>query len=197
MPKISAKGKRMPQSPIRKLAPYADSAKNLGKKVYHLNIGQPDIHTPVNAINAIKNLNMKVLAYSKSEGETELRLKIAEYYRKLGIGIFETEIIVTNGASEALFFSLGSVMDPDDEIIIPEPFYANYNGFSAANGIKIVPILSSIDENFALPNISEFEKLITAKTRGIMICNPNNPTGYVYSRDEIISLVKHLWNVPV
>lgn len=190
MPKISAKGKRMPQSPIRKLAPYADSAKNLGKKVYHLNIGQPDIHTPVNAINAIKNLNMKVLAYSKSEGETELRLKIAEYYRKLGIGIFETEIIVTNGASEALFFSLGSVMDPDDEIIIPEPFYANYNGFSAANGIKIVPILSSIDENFALPNISEFEKLITAKTRGIMICNPNNPTGYVYSRDEIISLVK-------
>lgn len=190
MPKISAKGNRMPQSPIRKLAPYADSAKNLGKKVYHLNIGQPDIHTPVNAINAIKNLNMKVLAYSKSEGETELRLKIAEYYRKLGIGIFETEIIVTNGASEALFFSLGSVMDPDDEIIIPEPFYANYNGFSAANGIKIVPILSSIDENFALPNISEFEKLITAKTRGIMICNPNNPTGYVYSRDEIISLVK-------
>ena len=189
MPKISAKGNRMPQSPIRKLAPYADSAKNLGKKVYHLNIGQPDIHTPVNAINAIKNLNMKVLAYSKSEGETELRLKIAEYYRKLGIGIFETEIIVTNGASEALFFSLGSVMDPDDEIIIPEPFYANYNGFSAANGIKIVPILSSIDENFALPNISEFEKLITAKTRGIMICNPNNPTGYVYSRDEIISLV--------
>lgn len=190
MPKISAKGNRMPQSPIRKLAPYADSAKNLGKKVYHLNIGQPDIHTPVNAINAIKNLNMKVLAYSKSEGETELRLKIAEYYRKLGIGIFETEIIVTNGASEALFFSLGSVMDPDDEIIIPEPFYANYNGFSAANGIKIVPILSSIDENFALPNISEFEKLITARTRGIMICNPNNPTGYVYSRDEIISLVK-------
>ena len=189
MPKISAKGNRMPQSPIRKLAPYADSAKNLGKKVYHLNIGQPDIHTPVNAINAIKNLNMKVLAYSKSEGETELRLKIAEYYRKLGIGIFETEIIVTNGASEALFFSLGSVMDPDDEIIIPEPFYANYNGFSAANGIKIVPILSSIDENFALPNISEFEKLITARTRGIMICNPNNPTGYVYSRDEIISLV--------
>lgn len=190
MPKISAKGKRMPQSPIRKLAPYADSAKNLGKKVYHLNIGQPDIHTPVNAINAIKNLNIKVLAYSKSEGETELRLKIAEYYRKIGIGIFETEIIVTNGASEALFFSLGSVMDPDDEIIIPEPFYANYNGFSAANGIKIVPISSSIDENFALPNISEFEKLITARTRGIMICNPNNPTGYVYSRDEIISLVK-------
>ena len=114
---------------------------------------------------------MKVLAYSKSEGETELRLKIAEYYRKLGIGIFETEIIVTNGASEALFFSLGSVMDPDDEIIIPEPFYANYNGFSAANGIKIVPILSSIDENFALPNISEFEKLITAKTRGIIYKN--------------------------
>ena len=190
MPKISAKGKRMPQSPIRKLAPYADKAKNLGKKVYHLNIGQPDVYTPVKAINAIKNLDMKVLAYSKSEGEIELRLKIAEYYRKISIRIFESEIIITNGASEALFFSLGSIMDPGDEIIIPEPFYANYNGFSAANGISIVPIFSSIDENFALPNISEFEKLITTKTRGILICNPNNPTGYVYSRSEILSLVK-------
>ena len=180
MPTISKKGTLMPESPIRKLVPYAEKAKEKGVKVFHLNIGQPDIETPSAAIEAIKNTNIKVLAYSKSEGNIELRSKICNYYKKFNVSISESQIIVTSGASEALLFTIGSIMDPGDEIIIPEPFYANYNGFSVANGVNIVPIFSSIDNNFALPKIEEFENLISTKTKAILICNPNNPTGYVY-----------------
>lgn len=190
MPSISTKGNLMPESPIRKLVPYAEKAKQRGIKVFHLNIGQPDIETPKNAINAVKNADIKILAYSKSEGDLVLREKISEYYRTFNVLVSSSEIIVTSGASEALLFSIGSIMDPNDEIIIPEPFYANYNGFSVANGVKIVPIFSSIDDNFSLPNIEEFENLITDKTKAILICNPNNPTGYVYSKEELKRLIK-------
>ena len=190
MPSISTKGNLMPESPIRKLVPYAEKAKQKGIKVFHLNIGQPDIETPKNAINAVKNADIKILAYSKSEGDLVLRQKISEYYRTFNVLVSSSEIIVTSGASEALLFSIGSIMDPNDEIIIPEPFYANYNGFSVANGVKIVPIFSSIDDNFSLPNIEEFENLITNKTKAILICNPNNPTGYVYSKEELKRLIK-------
>jgi aspartate aminotransferase len=190
MPSISNKGNLMPESPIRKLVPYAEKAKQRGIKVFHLNIGQPDIETPKNAINAVKNADIKILAYSKSEGDLVLRQKISEYYRTFNVLVSSSEIIVTSGASEALLFSIGSIMDPNDEIIIPEPFYANYNGFSVANGVKIVPIFSSIDDNFSLPNIEEFENLITDKTKAILICNPNNPTGYVYSKEELKILIK-------
>jgi len=190
MPSISTKGNLMPESPIRKLVPYAEKAKQKGVKVFHLNIGQPDIETPENAINAVKNADIKILAYSKSEGDLVLRQKISEYYRTFNVLVSSSEIIVTSGASEALLFSIGSIMDPNDEIIIPEPFYANYNGFSVANGVKIVPIFSSIDDNFSLPNIEEFENLITDKTKAILICNPNNPTGYVYSKEELKILIK-------
>jgi len=190
MPSISTKGNLMPESPIRKLVPYAEKAKQKGVKVFHLNIGQPDIETPKNAINAVKNADIKILAYSKSEGDLVLRQKISEYYRTFNVLVSSSEIIVTSGASEALLFSIGSIMDPNDEIIIPEPFYANYNGFSVANGVKIVPIFSSIDDNFSLPNIEEFENLITDKTKAILICNPNNPTGYVYSKEELKRLIK-------
>ena len=190
MPSISTKGNLMPESPIRKLVPYAEKAKQKGIKVFHLNIGQPDIETPKNAINAVKNADIKILAYSKSEGDLVLREKISEYYKTFNVLISSSEIIITSGASEALLFSIGSIMDPNDEIIIPEPFYANYNGFSVANGVKIVPIFSSIDDNFSLPNIEEFENLITDKTKAILICNPNNPTGYVYSKEELNRLIK-------
>ena len=190
MPSISTKGNLMPESPIRKLVPYAEKAKQRGIKVFHLNIGQPDIETPKNAINAVKNADIKILAYSKSEGDLILREKISEYYKTFNVLVSSSEIIVTSGASEALLFSIGSIMDPNDEIIIPEPFYANYNGFSIANGVKIVPIFSSIDDNFSLPNIEEFENLITDKTKAILICNPNNPTGYVYSKEELKRLIK-------
>ena len=190
MPSISNKGNLMPESPIRKLVPYAEKAKQRGIKVFHLNIGQPDIETPKNAINAVKNADIKILAYSKSEGDLVLREKISEYYKTFNVLVSSSEIIVTSGASEALLFSIGSIMDPNDEIIIPEPFYANYNGFSVANGVKIVPIFSSIDDNFSLPNIEEFENLITDKTKAILICNPNNPTGYVYSKEELKRLIK-------
>lgn len=190
MPSISTKGNLMPESPIRKLVPYAEKAKQKGIKVFHLNIGQPDIETPKNAINAVKNADIKILAYSKSEGDLVLREKISEYYKTFNVLVSSSEIIVTSGASEALLFSIGSIMDPNDEIIIPEPFYANYNGFSVANGVKIVPIFSSIDDNFSLPNIEEFENLITDKTKAILICNPNNPTGYVYSKEELKRLIK-------
>ena len=190
MPSISNKGNLMPESPIRKLVPYAEKAKQKGIKVFHLNIGQPDIETPKNAINAVKNADIKILAYSKSEGDLVLREKISEYYQTFNVFVSSSEIIVTSGASEALLFSIGSIMDPNDEIIIPEPFYANYNGFSVANGVKIVPIFSSIDDNFSLPNIEEFENLITDKTKAILICNPNNPTGYVYSKEELKRLIK-------
>ena len=190
MPSISKKGNLMPESPIRKLVPYAEKAKAKGVKVYHLNIGQPDIETPVDAINAVKKSDIKVLAYSKSEGDLVLREKISKYYKSHNVEITTSEIIVTSGASEALLFTIGSIMDPDDEVIIPEPFYANYNGFSIANGVKIVPIFSSIENNFSLPNIDKFESLISDKTKAILICNPNNPTGYVYSKEEIKRLVE-------
>jgi len=190
MPNISIKGKSMPESPIRKLVPYAEDAKKRGIKVFKLNIGQPDIETPTQAIDAVKNSNIKILAYSRSEGSDNYRSKLAQYYSKKNISVKQNDIIVTSGASEALFFTLGSIMDPGDEIIIPEPFYANYNGFSVANGIKILPITSSIEDNFSLPKISEFKKLITPKTKAILICNPNNPTGYLYSKEEIKKLVE-------
>ena len=190
MPKISIKGKLMPESPIRKLVPYAEDAKKRGVEVFHLNIGQPDIETPIQAIEAVKNSNIKVLAYSRSEGSENYRKKLSDYYAKKNISVSDQDIIVTSGASEALFFTLGSIMDPGDEIIIPEPFYANYNGFSIANGVKILPVNSSIDDNFSLPQIGEFKKLITQKTKAILICNPNNPTGYLYSKDEIKKLIE-------
>ncbi|WP_456464106.1 pyridoxal phosphate-dependent aminotransferase [Lutibacter sp.] len=188
MPRISTKGKNMPESPIRKLVPYAENAKKRGIEVFHLNIGQPDIKTPAVALEAIKNNTIKVLAYSRSEGSEEYRKKIAEYYAKNNIDVTADEIIVTTGGSEALLFAMGSIADPGDEIIIPEPFYANYNGFSTASGVKIVPVVSKIEDNFALPPISEFEKLITSKTKAILICNPGNPTGYLYSKEEIEKL---------
>lgn len=188
MPTISNKGKKMPESPIRKLVPYAEQAKKKGIEVFHLNIGQPDIKTPQVALDAIKNNTVEVLSYSRSEGSEEYRKKIANYYKNKGINVDFNDIIVTTGGSEALLFALGSVADEGDEIIIPEPFYANYNGFSTASGLKIVPVISKIENNFALPPIEEFEKLITPKTRAILICNPGNPTGYLYSKNEIEKL---------
>lgn len=188
MPKISVKGLNMPESPIRKLVPYAEEAKKRGTKVYHLNIGQPDIKTPQMALDAVKNNSIEVLAYARSEGSETYRKKLASYYRRHDIDVSETDIIVTTGGSEALLFTLGSITDFGDQIIIPEPFYANYNGFSVANGIDVVPIESSIENSFALPPIEAFEEKITEKTKAILICNPGNPTGYLYSEEEIIKL---------
>tara|TARA_R110001583_G_scaffold58714_4_gene174832 strand:- start:6811 stop:8004 length:1194 start_codon:yes stop_codon:yes gene_type:complete len=190
MPSISIKGKNMPESPIRKLVPFAENAKKRGIEVFHLNIGQPDIKTPDCALNAIKNNTIKVLSYSRSEGSEEYRQKIATYYTKNNINVTADEIIVTTGGSEALLFAIGSITDPGDELIIPEPFYANYNGFSIASSVTIVPVISKIENNFALPPIEEFEKLITPKTKAILICNPGNPTGYLYSKEEIEKLAK-------
>ena len=190
MPSISNKGNLMPESPIRKLVPFAEQAKKKGIKVFHLNIGQPDIETPKSALKAVKNADIKVLAYSKSEGDLNLREKISDYYSRHNVKISSSDIIITSGASEALLFTIGSIMDSMDEIIIPEPFYANYNGFSAANGVNIVPVSSSIDDNFSLPKIDDFESLISSKTKAILICNPNNPTGYVYSESEIKRLIE-------
>ena len=178
----------MPESPIRKLVPYAEEAKKRGVRVFHLNIGQPDIATPKVALDAVKNNDISVLSYARSEGSEEYRRKLSAYYRKNDIDVTEKDIIITTGGSEALLFTLGSITDFGDEIIIPEPFYANYNGFSVANGIKVVPIVSSIDNDFALPPIENFEALITEKTKAILICNPGNPTGYLYSRSELIKL---------
>ena len=178
----------MPESPIRKLVPYAEKAEKQGKKVFYLNIGQPDIKTPTVAVDAVKNLSLDILAYSRSEGSENYRIKIAEYYKKNSIDVTHDDIIVTTGGSEALLFAFGSIMDKDDEIIIPEPFYANYNGFSTASGVNVIPVISKIEDNFALPPIEEFEKLITPKTKAILICNPGNPTGYLYSKDEIKQL---------
>ena len=184
MPSISKKGLEMPESPIRKLVPYAEEAKKKGVKVIHLNIGQPDIKTPKIALDAVKNNTLTVLEYSRTEGSEVYREKLATYYAKHHIHITAQDIVVTTGGS----FTMGSIADNNDEIIIPEPFYANYNGFATAMGIKVVPVVSQIDDNFALPPIEEFEKLITAKTKAILICNPGNPTGYLYSRDEIQKL---------
>ncbi|MDA7706731.1 pyridoxal phosphate-dependent aminotransferase [Flavobacteriaceae bacterium] len=188
MPKISQKGVQMPQSPIRKLVPYAEQAKKEGVNVYHLNIGQPDIKTPEVALNAVKNNTLDILAYSRSEGSETYRTKLAAYYKKNDILVSPNDIIITTGGSEALFFTFGSIMDPEDEVIIPEPFYANYNGFSTAQGVKVVPVVSNIESNFALPPIADFEALITPKTKAILICNPGNPTGYLYSKTEIKQL---------
>ena len=188
MPTISNKGMKMPESPIRKLVPYAEDAKKRGVKVFHLNIGQPDIKTPQIALNAVKNNNVEVLEYARSEGSETYREKLTRYYKKNNIHVTSQDIIVTTGGSEALFFTFGSIMDPDDEVIIPEPFYANYNGFSTASGVKVVPVISKIENNFALPPIEEFEKLITPRTKAILICNPGNPTGYLYSKEEIKKL---------
>ena len=178
----------MPESPIRKLVPFAEDAKKRGIEVYHLNIGQPDIETPQAALKAVKENDIKVLSYARSEGSETYRKKLSHYYKQNHIDVTEKDIIVTTGGSEALLFTLGSITDFGDEIIIPEPFYANYNGFSVANGIKVVPIVSSIDDDFALPPIEEFEKLISKKTKAILICNPGNPTGYLYSKDELKKL---------
>ena len=180
----------MPESPIRKLVPYAERAIKKGKTIYHLNIGQPDIKTPEVALDAVSSHSLKIIAYTRSEGSEKYRTKIAKYYSKHNIHVNHDDIIVTTGGSEALLFAFGSVMDVNDEVIIPEPFYANYNGFSTASGVKIVPVNSKIEDNFALPPIEEFEKLITDKTKAILICNPGNPTGYLYSKDEIKKLAE-------
>lgn len=178
----------MPESPIRKLVPFAEAAKKRGTKVIHLNIGQPDIKTPKVALDAVKNNTLEVLEYSRTEGSEEYREKLAKYYAKYDIHVTAPEIIITTGGSEALAFVMGSIMDNDEEIIIPEPFYANYNGFATAAGVTVVPVISKIENNFALPPIEEFEKLITPKTKAILICNPGNPTGYLYSKEEIEKL---------
>lgn len=189
MPQISTKGAEMPESPIRKLVPFAEQAYKQNKKVYHLNIGQPDIKTPQKALDAVSNHNLSVLAYSRSEGSEQFRQKIADYYKSKSIDVGPSDIVVTTGGSEALLFAMGSVCNADDEIIIPEPFYANYNGFARASDVKVVPVVARIEDNFALPPIEEFEALISPKTKAILICNPGNPTGYLYAKSEIQSLV--------
>ncbi len=195
MPVISNKGKNMPESPIRKLVPFAEKAYQENKKVYHLNIGQPDIKSPQVALDAVTKNKLSIIAYSRSEGSQEYREKISNYYKKNDIPVEANDIIVSTGGSEALLFAMGTIADQGDEIIIPEPFYANYNGFATASGVNIVPVISKIEDNFALPPISEFEKLITPRTRAIIICNPGNPTGYLYSKEEIKKLasivIKH------
>ena len=188
MPSISSKGLKMPESPIRKLVPYAEKAAKSGKEIYYLNIGQPDIKSPKVALDAVANHQLETLAYSRSEGSEEYREKIAAYYNRNNIPVTGNDIIVTTGGSEALLFAMGTICDHGDEIIIPEPFYANYNGFATASGVNIVPVISKIEDNFALPPISEFEKLISPKTKAIIICNPGNPTGYLYSKEEIKKL---------
>ena len=188
MPKISQKGIAMPESPIRKLVPFAEKAKKAGKKVYHLNIGQPDIKTPELALDAIHNFSNEVVEYSHSAGFESYRKGLASYYQNLAIDVDYNDVMVTTGGSEALLFALNSCLDHGDEIIIPEPFYANYNGFSISAGVKVKPIATSINDGFALPAIEEFEKLITPKTKAILICNPGNPTGYLYSKKELETL---------
>jgi len=188
MPVISHKGKQMPASPIRKLTPFADLAKKNGKKVFHLNIGQPDIETPENMLQAIKNIDFKIWAYTPSQGNASYREKLTTYYNKLDYNISADNILVTTGGSEAITIAMQTCLDPGDEAIIPEPFYANYNGFACMADIVVKPIPSSIENGFALPEISAFEKLIGPKTKAIIICNPNNPTGYLYSRKEMQDL---------
>ncbi len=188
MPSISKKGQDMPESPIRKLVPYAEQAEASGKSIYYLNIGQPDIKTPEVALQAVRENDVEILSYSRSEGSDTYRKKIAAYYDQHDINVSHKDIIVTTGASEAIAFLFGSIMDPDDEVIICEPFYANYIAFATAASVKVKPIISRIEDNFALPPIGEFEKLITERTKAIMICNPGNPTGYLYSKEEIDNL---------
>ena len=185
MPQTSERGKMMPQSPIRKLVPLADKAKERGVKVYHLNIGQPDLNTPQVALEAIRNIDRKVLEYSPSDGIKSLRIKLAEYYKRFKIEVEPSDIIVTSGGSEAVNFAFMSCLDPGDEIIVPEPAYANYTAFAISAGAVIKPIVSSIEDGFALPSIDKFEEQITPRTKGILICNPNNPTGYLYTQNEM------------
>lgn len=191
MPKISSRGMALPPSPIRKLVPYADAAKEKGIKVFHLNIGQPDIETPKEAMDAVRNFSGKILEYSHSAGNLSYRKALVDFYSKMNISLNSDEIIITTGGSEAILFAIMSCLDKDDEIIIPEPFYANYNGYAIASLCKIVPITSSIENGFSLPPIDEFEQKITAKTKAILICNPNNPTGYLYT-DEELELLKNI-----
>ena len=178
----------MPPSPIRKLVPYAEAAKKKGIKVFHLNIGQPDIETPPSILDAVRKTDIRVLEYSHSAGNESYRRKLVSYYKSVGINVTADEILVTTGGSEAILFAFFACLDPGDEVIVPEPFYANYNGFAVAAGINIVPIVSTIDNGFALPPIHDFEKLITAKSKAVFICSPNNPTGYLYSRQEMEDL---------
>lgn len=188
MPAISHKGAIMPSSPVRKLVPFAEAAKQRGIHIYPLNIGQPDIKTPAQAIQAVKDTDMEILAYSHSAGNESYRTKLAAHYNKIDMGLTIDDIIVSTGGSEALLFAMGSICDYGDEVIIPEPFYANYNGFATASGVTVRPIPTTIENNFALPSINEFEKLITDKTKAILICNPGNPTGYLYTQDEMNQL---------
>ena len=188
MPKLSERGKQIPASPIRKLVPYAEEAKSKGRKVYHLNIGQPDIKTPEIALNAVRNYSEHVVEYSHSAGNESYRRKLAGYYQNINIDVDHTEMIITTGGSEAIVFAFLSCLNPGDEIIIPEPFYANYNGFAVSAGVVVKPITSSIEDGFALPPVDKFKELISPKTKGIVICNPNNPTGYLYSEDELNQL---------
>lgn len=185
MPKISNKGQLMPASPIRKLVPFAEKAVQNGKKVYHLNIGQPDIKTPEVALDAIRNIDEKVIEYSHSAGNESYRRKLAQYYQNININVDHNEILITTGGSEALVFAFQSTLDPGDEVLITEPFYANYNSFAVMAGVKLVPITASIEDGFALPSLDKFEELITENTKGIIVCSPNNPTGYLYSEDEM------------
>lgn len=185
MPKISEKGLHMPPSPIRKLVPFAEAAKKRGVHIFHLNIGQPDIKTPEVMMNAIKNTEIKVVEYSHSAGIESYRKKLAGYYQKNKIMVDFTDIIITTGGSEAIEIGMMACLNPGDEIIIPEPYYANYNGFSTQANVIVKPIPSSIESGFALPPIADFEKAITSKTKAILICNPSNPTGYLYSREEL------------
>jgi aspartate aminotransferase len=188
MPKISHRGEIMPASPIRKLVPFADAAKKRGLKVYHLNIGQPDIMTPSIFLDAVRKVDLETIEYSPSQGLPGLRKRFAKYYQDNGIPVTADNLIVTTGGSEALYFAFMSCLDPGDEIIVPEPFYANYNGFAVGSGAKVVPITTRIEDNFDLPEISEFEQLVTPKTKAILICNPSNPTGKLYSKDALMKL---------
>jgi aspartate aminotransferase len=185
---ISERGRLMPPSPIRKLVPYAEAAKKRGTKVYHLNIGQPDIETPPTILNAVRHADLKVLEYSHSAGNESYRRKLVQYYKKVGIDVNYDQILVTTGGSEAIMFGFFTCLNPGDEVIIPEPFYANYNGFACAAGVRVIPITSSIENGFALPPIADFEKVISPRTKAIIICSPNNPTGYLYSLEEMNAL---------
>ena len=188
MLQISQRGQQMPPSPIRKLVPFAEDAKKRGIKVYHLNIGQPDIETPEQILDAVRNSHFKILEYSHSAGNESYRKKLVEYYARVGINVTHDQIIITTGGSEAILFGFMACMDAGDEVIIPEPFYANYNGFAVEAGVIVKPICSTIETGFALPPIEDFEKAITPKTKAIVICNPNNPTGYLYSKEEMSTL---------
>ena len=188
MPNLSERGSIMPASPIRKLVPYAENAKKRGVKVYHLNIGQPDIKTPEVALEAIKDFDLKTAEYTHSAGIESYRRGLADYYKSVGIDVSYEDILITTGGSEAIIFAFLATLNPGDEVIIPEPFYTNYNGFAVQTGVTIVPVTSYIEDGFALPPVSEFEKLITNKTKAVLVCNPNNPTGYLYSKEELLQL---------